>query len=297
MVTMKESPLMHWNREAIKDRLPLLQHNHYVVLDIETTGLSPKTGGRIIEIGAVRVVNGEVKEEYQTFIDPQQKLYGKTIELTGITNEMVAGQRTIGQVLPEFREFIGDAIVVAHNAKFDWNRFLVPFFKDVGLHLENEVLCTYELFKKADPKRGAGAYRLPMLCLLFGITIDNYHRAIDDAVATAKAFIGIQRELVDVTAIAVEAPVELKKEPVAHTEVVVKRVKHWEKRVSASKMMRRHYISLTNGEDFGTVYFDIGTRTWYNKDFEKPLNFAVVEKKVLEFLSLKTTMDLCHYKN
>lgn len=295
MVTMKETPLMHWNREAIKDKLPLLRHSHYVVLDIETTGLSPTKGARIIEIGAVRVVNGEVKEEYQTFINPEQKIYATTTKLTGITNEMVAGQRTIGQVLPEFHRFIGDATVVAHNAKFDWNRFLIPAFKTVGLHVENEVVCTYELFRKADPKRGSGAYKLPMLCMLFGITIPNYHRAIDDAIGTAKAFVAIQKELVDISTLERAEPV--KKKAIAHTKVTVKRVKHWEKRISPSRMMRRHYVSLTNGKDFGTVYFDVGNKTWYNKDFEKPLDFSIVEKDVLEFLSLRTVNDLCSYKN
>lgn len=297
MTTLMETPLMHWNRDAIKKHIDLLKQNHYVVLDIETTGLSPKKGARIIEIGAVRVVNGEVTEEYQTFIDPQQKIYSTTTELTGITNEMVAGKRTIGQVLPEFHRFIGDAVVVAHNAKFDWDRFLIPAFKDVGLHLDNQVLCTYEMFRKADPNRGSGAYKLPMLCLLFGIKIANYHRAIDDAVATAKAFIGIQKELVNVAEIKPASPIQKAELPVEHTNVTVKRVKNWEKRVSPTRMMRRHYVNLANGNDFGTVYFDIGTKTWYNKDFEKPLDFSVVEKEVLHFLSLRTVNDLCSYKN
>lgn len=295
MTVATESPLMHWNREAIKENIEFLKNSHYVVLDIETTGLSPKTGGRIIEIGAVRIVNGEVTDEYQTFIDPQVKIYPKTTELTGITGAMVAGQRTIGQVLPEFQQFIGDAVVVCHNAKFDWTRFLHPAFKDVGLHLNNQVMCTYELFRKADPGRGKGGYTLLTLCTMFGVKIKNHHRAIDDAIATAEAFIGIQKELVDVSIIRKAEPIV--KKALEHTEVAVKRVKYWEKRVSPKQMMRRHYISLTNGSDFGTVYFDITTRTWYNKDFEKPLDFSVVQAKVMEFLSLKSLMDLCSYKN
>lgn len=295
MVTMKESPLSAWNREKIKPHIEMLKHNHYVVLDIETTGLSPKKGARIIEIGAVRVVNGAITETYQTFIDPQAKIYGTTTQLTGITNEMVAGQPTIGQVLPVFHRFIGDAVVVCHNANFDWTRFLLPAFKSVGLHLENKFVCTYDMFRKAQPGRGAGGYILPVLCGLFGETIKNYHRAIDDAEATAKAFIHLQNEFVNMATVEEAAPI--KTAVVEHTPVEVKRVKYWEKRVSPRKMMRRQYISLSNGEDFGTVYFDVGTRTWYNKDFEKPLDFAIVEQDVLAFLSLVSVMDLCAYQN
>lgn len=295
MVTLMESPLMHWDSERIKPQIEMLKFNHYVVLDIETTGLSPLKGARIIEIGAVRVVNGKITDTYQTFIDPQTKIYGTTTELTGITNEMVAGKPTIGQVLPEFHRYIGDAVVVCHNAKFDWTRFLLPGFKSVGLHLENQVVCTYEMFRKADPGRGKGGYKLPVLCSLFGITIANYHRAIDDAEATAKVFIGLQKELVDMSV--VEEVLPIKKTVLPHTPVNVKRVKYWDKQITPRKMMRRLYISLSNGKDFGTVYFDIGTRTWYNKDFEKPLDFAVVEENVLEFLSLRTVLDLCSYKN
>lgn len=294
MGTTTESPLMHWDKSLIKKEIEKLKTNHVVVLDIETTGLSPKTGGRMIEIGAVRLLNGEVTETYQTFIDPEQKIYQKTTDLTGITNEMVKGQRTIGQVLPEFARFIGDALVVCHNAKFDWTRFLLPAFKQVGLTMENKVLCTYEIFKKADPGRGKGGYTLMTLCTMFGVTNRAHHRAIDDAIATAEVFRGIQTELVDVTKIEKTKP---KEQVIEHTEVSVKRVKYWEKRVSPQKMMKRHYISLTNGQDFGTVYFDIPTKTWYNKDFDKPLDFHIVEKNVLSFLSLNSLLDLCSYKN
>lgn len=291
------SPLMHWNRQAIEKEIAILKNNHFVVLDIETTGLSPTKGARIIEIGAVRVVNGEVAERYQQFIDPEAKIYPQTTKLTGITNEMVAGQPTVGVVLPEFRRFIGDAVVVCHNAKFDWTRFLLPAFKSVGFHLDNDVLCTYETFKKADPGRGRGGYILPMLCLLFGIEIAQYHRAIDDAIGTAEALVAMQKELVDLNELEKVDLLTATAVPVEHTEVQVKRVQYWEKRVSSKKMIRRQYVSLTNGSDFGTVYFDIGTQAWYNKDFEKPLDFERVEKEVLAFLSLSDRKDLCSFKS
>lgn len=296
MGTTVESPLMHWDRTRIKKEMELLKGNHYVVLDIETTGLSPHKGGRIIEIGAVRIVNGEIQDKYQTFVDPEQKIYPKTTELTGITQEMVNGQPTIGQVLGDFAQWIGDAVVVCHNAKFDWSLFLKNAFKSIGLEPKNTVICTYELFRKADPGRGKGGYTLMTLCTMFKVTNKSHHRAIDDAIATAEVFLGIQSELIDTSKLK-KVEVNVEEVKVEHTEVNVKRVKYWEKQVSPRKMMKRHYVNLANGKDYGSVYFDIPTKTWYNRDFEKPLDFKQVEKRVLEFLELSSVMDLCSYKN
>ena len=90
----------------------------YTVVDLETTGLSPRTD-KIIEIGAVKIKNRKITDRYSTFIDPQEKLSDEIVELTNITDKMLEGQRTIDVVLPEFMDFVGDAVLVAHNASFD----------------------------------------------------------------------------------------------------------------------------------------------------------------------------------
>lgn len=289
-----KSPIADWNLHAIKDDIEKMQKGHFVVLDIETTGLSPKTGGRIIEIGAVRILNGEIKDKYQTFVDPQMKIPKKSREITGITDDMVAGQPTIGQVLPEFKKYIGDAVVVAHNASFDWKRFLLPLFESVGIHMKNEVICTLRMFMKAVPGRGKGGYELGTLATLLDVSLENAHRADEDAYATAEVFVKIQESLIDPDS--VEEGIHLIT-PVEHTPIEVRRVKYWEKKLTKNKMMKRHYISLRHGDEFGTVYFDIGTRTWYNKDFPLPLDFAIVEKDVIAFLSLPDLRALLSYTN
>lgn len=292
--SLKDTVFKAWNVMAILPDIAKMRYGHFVVLDIETTGLSPTKGGRIIEIGAVRILNGVIQDKYQTFIDPEMKIPKVSRELTGITDDMVAGKPTIGQVLPEFQQYIGDAVVVCHNAAFDWKRFLLPLFKKVGIHMDNVYMCTYAMFKKADPKRGAGGYKLSTLCEMLGIEIGNHHRADDDALATAKAFLKIQEAFVNAEDI---EKGEIHEKIVEHTPVDVRRVKYWEKRMPKNKMIKRQYVTLRHQDEFGTVFFDIGTRTWYNKDFPLPLDFKLVEKGVLEFLSLADQRALLEYKS
>ncbi len=90
----------------------------FVVFDIETTGLS-FSNDRITEIGAVKITNGNIVDQYSTLVNPGMPIPAKIVEITGITDDMVASKPTIEEVLPSFIEFIGDAAVVAHNASFD----------------------------------------------------------------------------------------------------------------------------------------------------------------------------------
>jgi DNA polymerase-3 subunit epsilon len=95
------------------------------VFDTETTGLKPSEGDEIIQIGAVRIVNRRLlrHEAYEQLIDPQRSLPPASVKIHGITPEMLAGQPPIAQVLPVFRAFVADTVLVAHNAAFDM-RFL-----------------------------------------------------------------------------------------------------------------------------------------------------------------------------
>ena len=282
------------NVEAISNYTEMMKHGHFVVLDIETTGFHPGKGATIIEIGAVRILNGEIQDKYQRFIDPQMKIPKKIVEHTGITNEMVDGKPTIGEVLPEFHEYIGDAVVVIHNEGFDWKRFLVPMFERVGIHIKNPVICTLKLFRRALPNQKAEGYKLGTLANLFGVSLDNAHRADEDAYATAEVFLKVYEYVIDPETVEVRQHIV---KPVEHTPAEVKRVRYWEKQITKKKVMKRHYISLRHGDNFGTVYFDIPTKVWYNKDFPLPLDFKKVEQAVLEFLSLESVRALQEFKN
>lgn len=288
--------------EAEKMSELLAQINEYVVLDIETTGLTPQKGGRIIELAGVRVRDGKIVDTFSQFIYPEMKIYRQTIELTGITNEMLAGQPVYGKVLPEFHKFIGNSVIVAHNAIFDWNRFLVYYFERVGIKVHNEVIDTLKLAKLYQPEQDS--YKLEALCQSHGITLDNAHRAINDTIATAYLTIAFKRKFADkqnntslfVMGEEVEFKPEVKPEPSLpnkKTTFKIRRISYWEKALTKKNKMQRIYVNI----GIGNVYFDIPTQTWYNKDVKEPICFESLEKQVLKTLNLKNQVDLCFYRN
>lgn len=157
----------------------------YVVFDIETTGLNPKFC-KIIEIGAVKIANGEIVGEFSKFINPEMPIPYKITELTSITDEMVMGSPTIDVILPEFLDFIGDSSVVAHNAQFDTN-FIKKFADDMGLATDYSILDTMTLAHVLCPE--LGKFTLDRICKHLGIKLEHHHRAVDDAGATAQIFL------------------------------------------------------------------------------------------------------------
>ncbi|OEG00438.1 PolC-type DNA polymerase III [Vulcanibacillus modesticaldus] len=153
----------------------------FVVFDTETTGLSA-VFNTIIEIGAVKIKNGKVIDRFETFVDPQEPISPKITEITGITDDMVKGAPLLDEALPRFRDFIGDAILVVHNARFDIG-FLNIGFKKIGAkELNNPVIDTVELARLLYPKMKN--YKLNTLCKHFKIELVNHHRALNDAEAT-----------------------------------------------------------------------------------------------------------------
>ncbi|WP_214688641.1 MULTISPECIES: 3'-5' exonuclease [unclassified Exiguobacterium] len=295
MLTKKDNEVLAaFDIGAIPDYVETMKKSHFVVMDIETTGFHPDKGATIIEIGAVRVLNGKIQDRFQQFVDPQMKIPKKIVAHTGITDEMVKGQPTIGQVLIDLHTYIGDAVVVVHNEGFDWKRFLVPFFKRVGIHIQNDVICTLKLFRRGLPKQKEDGYKLGTLAKLFDVSLENAHRADEDAYATAEVFNKVYHYVIDPDTVEVREHIV---KPVEHTPSEVKRVRYWEKQITKKKMMKRLYVSLRSGNDFGTVYFDVITRVWYNKDFPLPLDFKIVENDVLKFLSLPDIRALQEFKN
>jgi DNA polymerase-3 subunit alpha (Gram-positive type) len=163
----------------------------FVIFDLETTGLSYSTDS-IIEIGAARIRGKEIIETFSELIDPGIPLPEIIVEITGITDEMLIGKRTIEQVMPEFLDFIADDPVVAHNAEFDTS-FIRNHCRSMGLSFDPIILDTLKISRiiLKDIKR----HRLSNLVKYYGIKLENHHRAIDDAVATAKVFVQQLREM------------------------------------------------------------------------------------------------------
>ena len=165
-------------------KIKMINHDNYVAFDFETTGLNIPC--KIIEIGAVKVINGEMIEKYQTLVNPCCNLPSIITQITNITDEMLKGKPTIEEVLPDFVDFIGDYTLVAHNAPFD-TKFLRHYARLIDVDINNEVIDTLKLCRKYLPEiREQGLrYRLGDVASFLSIPEQTYHRALGDAVTAA----------------------------------------------------------------------------------------------------------------
>ncbi|MBI4619352.1 MAG: 3'-5' exoribonuclease [Desulfobacterales bacterium] len=157
----------------------------YAVLDVETTGLSPGIGDRIIEIGAVAIQERTIVAEFESLIYVKKRIPLLVQNIHGITNEMLIGKPEPEEVFPQFREFIGDSTLVAHNAQFDI-RFLRYEFERLGLKLSNRHLCTLEMSRELFPELENHKLYTVAKHVLVGVPENMHlHRALDDARLTA----------------------------------------------------------------------------------------------------------------
>ncbi len=202
--------------------------SEFVIFDIETTGLSPRTDD-IIEIGAVKIINRKVVDSFSTFVHINRNLPAKIIELTSITDDMLHNQPEITSALPEFLNFVGKSTLVAHNASFD-----VSFIKNKSLVYLNEiydpsVIDTLELSKAL--VKGVKNYKLSTLTKKLGINLENHHRAVDDANATAQLFIYLlnilnDREIYDIGKLneILKEEIDLVRQSSYHINILVKNI-------------------------------------------------------------------------
>lgn len=189
---VKPAPFEDFTQTDIftEEELPdCLKNNTFVVFDLETTGLnsSPSAGNmdRIIEIGAYKIIGGAIKESFTTFINPERKLSEEIIALTGIKPEMVENAPVYAQVMPDFFKFCQGCYLVGHNiAGFDF-KFVDYYCSQLGYNLERKIFDTIPLSQEL---LFLSNYKLNTVADHFGITF-NHHRAIDDALVTAKIFI------------------------------------------------------------------------------------------------------------
>lgn len=162
-----------------------------VVFDIETTGLS-RYNDRITEIGAVRIRDGKVLEEFQRLVNPERLISEFITNLTGITDEMVVNEKKINEVLPEFIEFCGDSLLAAHNAEFDMG-FILENARRLGYKFENAFLDTMYLARALNPN--LKNHKLDTLTKHYNVVLKNHHRASDDARATGFVLINMLNDL------------------------------------------------------------------------------------------------------
>lgn len=161
-----------------------LDNTTYCVLDLETTGISFRTE-KITEVGIMKIRNGELLDSFSCFVNPEKPIPQKVVEVTNITDDMVKDADTIDKVLPKVIEFIGDSVLVAHNADFDIG-FLKYNATALGLKLNNTYIDTLKLAKELFPQYKK--YKLGIIAENLGIKVDVAHRALDDVDTTVKVF-------------------------------------------------------------------------------------------------------------
>lgn len=179
---------------AVKGRTDAPINGRYIIFDLETTGLSAATE-RIIEIGAVKVENGEILESFDLFVDPEKAITPEITRLTSITNEMVAGATKEAEALEQFFRFCdGCDILVAHNADFDMG-FLRAAIRRCGREEDPVQIDTLVMARAMYPE--LKKHKLDTIAERLGVTQKHHHRADDDARVLAEIFLKMVQKLVE----------------------------------------------------------------------------------------------------
>lgn len=163
----------------------------FVVFDLETTGFGP-VKDRIIEIGAVKIADGKITDRFSTFINPDIPIPFKIEQLTGINDSMVMDAPMIEEILPQFLDFCEGSVLVGHNAQFDVG-FVNQKAKMLGLKTDFTVVDTVGMARALMPD--LSKYKLNIVAKALGISLENHHRAVDDAKATADIFLKLSKQL------------------------------------------------------------------------------------------------------
>ena len=157
----------------------------YVVFDLETTGFSPEVN-RIIEIGAVKVKNGAIVDRFSTFVNPEVPIPFRIEQLTSINDSMVIDAPVIADILPEFMKFCEGCVMVAHNADFDMS-FIKKNCQRLDIPCAPTIVDTVALARVLLPN--LNRFKLDTVAKALGVSLDNHHRAVDDAGCTAEIFV------------------------------------------------------------------------------------------------------------
>ena len=186
-----EAYLVDDTRQIVINSMGQNFNDTFVVFDLETTGFSAEVD-RIIEIGAVKIKNGEIVDNFSKFVNPKIPIPFRIEKLTGINDSMVMKAEPIEKILPEFLEFCGDAVMVAHNAGFDTS-FIINNAERLGIKYDPTIMDTVLLAQFVIPN--LHNYKLDTLCKHLAVSLENHHRAVDDAQATAYIYLKMVKML------------------------------------------------------------------------------------------------------
>ena len=232
-----EAYLVPDKEKSVKNpRGQVLEDATYCVLDLETTGISITTE-KITEVGIMKVKNGEVIDEFEIFVNPEKPIPQRVVEVTNITDEMVKDAETIDKVFPKVLEFVGDSIIVAHNASFDVG-FLKHNAKLLGYEFNNTYIDTLPLAKDLFPD--LKKYKLGKIADSLGIEVDVAHRALADVDTTVKVFNVMLKKLKDKGINTVDEIDSATKDPEAQKEEFKKQ------RSYHAIILAKNYVGLRN---------------------------------------------------
>ena len=242
----------------------------YCVLDLETTGFSFRTE-KITEIGIMKYQNGEVIDNFECFVNPEKPIPQRVVEVTNITDDMVKDAETIDKVMPKVMEFIGDSVLVAHNADFDIG-FLKYNAKQLGLSLENTYLDTLKLAKELFPD--FKKYKLGIIAENLGIEVLVAHRALDDVDTTVKVLKIMLQKLKEKNAKTLDDI-----EKVTEDSQNYKRLKNYH-----AVILAKNYVGLKN-------LYKLVSISHLNYFYKKPLILKSIYKKYSEGLILGSACE------
>ena len=201
---MDQLEMMGVDVEEVEDGMPKAMEelttpdfDSFVAFDIETTGSNGAANGdseaQITEIGAVRVVNGQVVEKFDQLANPGRPITPMISRITHITNEMVADMPPVDEVIKMFYKFVGDSILVGHNIKSSDLRYITKAANKAGIHFEVPYLDTYILAKKFKTVQGWEKVNLGYLAQQYGFEHKEAHRAWSDAEVNAEVYFELQK--------------------------------------------------------------------------------------------------------
>lgn len=220
----------------------------FVVFDIETTGFSP-VENNIIEIGAVKIENGEITDRFSTFVNPKEPIPYRIEKLTGINDSMVVDAPYINDALRRFAEFCEGSVYVAHNAGFDMS-FLKAKEEAAGIFREYSYADTLGLSRLLVPE--ISRFKLDNLCKFFKISLENHHRAVDDAEATAHIFLKLIERITEkglhtleeVNELSSQSDEKIRKSPSNH---IILLAKNETGRINLYRLVSKSHLQYFNG--------------------------------------------------
>ena len=270
-----EAYLVPDKEKSVKNpRGQVLNDATYCVLDLETTGISITTE-KITEVGIMKVKNGEVIDEFEIFVNPEKPIPQRVVEVTNITDEMVKDAETIDKVFPKILEFVGDSIIVAHNASFDVG-FLKHNAKLLGYEFNNTYIDTLPLAKDLFPD--LKKYKLGKIADSLGIEVDVAHRALADVDTTVKVFNVMLKKLKDKGINTVDEIDSATKDPEAQKEEFKKQ------RSYHAIILAKNYVGLRN-------LYKLVSISHLNYFYKNPRILKSIYKKYSEGLILGTACE------